>query len=419
MEPELAEIPFVEDGLAPDELPGPAVVQIKPATVIARINFAVGAAAAFQVAGQPHAVILNAVEGARALFTAFSDPVDFDLGVGEEAVIDVNSDGVNDIHAYLKSLNGEAKLQITKLAKVPVVINDGLRFTDNRHVKVRINPINDLEFIAISESDTFDNIAFESYDVEKLIHNYTFKDPTPGNKAVYVRLRTKKGVTATTLDKIELVATIDEKMIGTDGCPVIADQPYKHAFSRAVYYVTGDCTKKQFNSSESYFSYFDDWSEVHVIKQETLDAVPWDAIRHLPKGPKYNPKDGSIIKIISDPKVSLLLGNDLYWIISESVFGALNYAWDWVEDIDEKIFGSFGTGQDISDTTRHPVGTVVKYADTPDLYLLGLDSEDEYLIVRRKIVNDQVLEDLGFRRDRIIVISDLEVYPDGDPLDSL
>jgi uncharacterized protein YkwD len=199
-------------------------------------------------------------------------------------------------------------------------------------------------------------------------------------------------------------------------CPLTMEQAYKHKDASTVYYMTTDCTKRAFKRADIFFTYFDSFNDVNTIAKSTLDGMTTDPLGFMPWGPKYDPKYGALIKIVKDPKVYLLLGDEKYWITSEGTFNALNYQWNWIEDVDARLLDSYKVGSEISYTDHHPNYTVVKYASGARVYRLEPDSQNEANQVKRYIESEAAFESLGFRWDRIVTIPENEVYSDGDAM---
>ena len=128
---------------------------------------------------------------------------------------------------------------------------------------------------------------------------------------------------------------------------------------------------------------------------------------------KYDPKYGALVKIVTDPKVYLLLGTEKYWITSETVFNTLNYAWNWIEDIDSRLLNKYTTGSEITDTLHHPNYTLIKYENDAKVYRLEPNNTDTAKQVKRWIVDENAFNSLNFRWDRIVVVGDSEVYETG------
>ena len=200
-------------------------------------------------------------------------------------------------------------------------------------------------------------------------------------------------------------------------CPVDTESVYKEPGAPGVYYVTKNCTRRAFTRAATYFTYFDDWSVVESIPKTTLESVPLDPLGFMPKGPKYDPKYGALVKIVTDPKVYLLLGDEKYWINSESVFTGLSYDWSWIEDIDYRLLDKYKTGSEITYTDHHPNFTLIKYENDPKVYQLAPDPADSTKQVKRHIKNEAAFNKLNFRWDRIVLLDDSEAYTDGEILE--
>ncbi|KKW41856.1 MAG: hypothetical protein UY92_C0013G0055 [Candidatus Magasanikbacteria bacterium GW2011_GWA2_56_11] len=200
-------------------------------------------------------------------------------------------------------------------------------------------------------------------------------------------------------------------------CGLATDKAYKKSGSPAVYYVSAECTKRPFNNSAVFFSYFPSWKDVKSVSAKDLDAVAADKLGFMPWGPKYDPQYGAVAKIVSDPKVYLLLGQEKYWITNEQVFTKLGYQWSWVEDIDPRLLDKYATGSEISDLNRHPNYTLVKYAQSPKVYRLEPDPKDSQKQVKRHIKNEAAFTRLKYRWDRVITLKTAETYPDGAALE--
>lgn len=200
-------------------------------------------------------------------------------------------------------------------------------------------------------------------------------------------------------------------------CPLDIGSAYKVGSSPAVYYVTSDCEKRPFSKSNVFFTYFDKWSDVKPVAKEKLDAMKNDTLGFMPWGPKYDPKYGALVKIVTDPKVYLLLGTEKYWITEETVFNGLGYAWNWIEDIDKALLDKYTTGSEISYTGHHPNYTLIKYDSSAKVYRLEPDSSDSSKQVKRHIKDEAAFKGLNFRWDRIVNVPTTEVYTDGAQLE--
>ncbi|MBI5022992.1 MAG: hypothetical protein HZC05_02405 [Candidatus Magasanikbacteria bacterium] len=200
-------------------------------------------------------------------------------------------------------------------------------------------------------------------------------------------------------------------------CPLNTQKAYKSSASKAVFYITADCTKRPFKNGPSFFTYFDSWSEVITTTKTILDSIANDQLGFTPAGPKYDPKYGALVKIVTDQKVYLLLGTEKYWIISESVFIGLKYDWKWIEDVDAGLLDKYSIGSEITYTDHHPNYTIVKYAGFANTYRLEPDPDDYSKQVKRWIKNEKIFNALKFRWDRIVTVPNNETYKDGKVMD--
>lgn len=212
---------------------------------------------------------------------------------------------------------------------------------------------------------------------------------------------------------VQLAATVKIDEVGKTkvktSCSVNVGQAYKRAGSSSVYFITKDCKKRAFNNSKVFFTYFDKWNDVVVTTKTKLDALDIDTLGFMPWGSKYDPKYGALVKIVSDPKVYLLLGTEKYWITDENVFNKLSYKWNWIEDIDEALLDKYTIGSEINYTDHHPNFTLVKYAGDPKVYRLENGK-------KKHIANQKVFDKLKYRLDRIVILPDDEKYETGDQI---
>jgi len=202
----------------------------------------------------------------------------------------------------------------------------------------------------------------------------------------------------------------EEKPISCFLTPGLA---YKSSKSKSVYYITEKCEKRPFRNPAAFFSYFDSWKEVKTVTKDALSNISNDTLGFTPLGPKYDPKYGALVKIVTDPKVYLLLGTEKYWITDADVFNALNYKWNWIEDIDKTLLDKYQTGSEISYTSHHPNYTLIKYKKSAKVYRLEPDLIDPSKQVKRHVADEKTFNKLNFRWDRIVIIKESEVYSDG------
>ena len=342
--------------------------------------------------------------------TVQSDPITITLKAGEEQLVDTNKDGTDDLFVRLASADSkQVKLTLSAIVDLEMSINKALSKTNSQNVTLYLNSP-DATQMAISNSNDFTNISFEPYSKTK---SWIL---TSGNgvKTVYVKFRTTAGGTKIVSDTIEFVSQATEQKTGV--CPLDIGKAYKIPDSSAIYYITEDCTRRAFKDETTYKTYFTSWSSVNNTTQTKLNLVPNDSLGFMPKGPLYNPQYGAIVKIVSDPKIYLLLGTQKYWITSPAVFEALHYAWNWIEDISTQLLDKYTTAQEINYTTHHPDYTLIKYANSPHIYRIEPNPQDQTSQVKRLIKDELIFTSLDFRWDRIVTVPDTEIYEEGEIL---
>lgn len=198
-------------------------------------------------------------------------------------------------------------------------------------------------------------------------------------------------------------ALLQPKISFAVDCPLQIDHAYKAPNSSAVYYVDVQCKKRPFRNAFIYKTYFSSWSDVGITSSTVLSGVSNHELGFMPLGPLYDPKYGALVKTVTDPKVYLLLNGKKYWVTSEPVFYALRYQWNWIEDIDPRLLNKYVVGGEITNINKHLDGTLIKYANSPDVYILENGQ-------KRKIASEIEFNSLGYRWDRIVVIGYSEVY---------
>ena len=407
--------PVSSGGAAPASPPPPAPSVVAPATV--SIVVVPNTPQTISVGNTSHTVTVGTPSAnGQVTITIQSDPITITLKPGEEQLVDTDRDNKDDIFVRYNSLDGDrVNLTISAIEDLEFSINQALSTTDKQLVTLYFNSP-DASLVAISNSADFANASFVTY---TKIKQWTL---TPGNglKTVYVKFRTTQGGTREVLDTITLTSQaidqVEVPVVSTGECDLTPFQAYKHSQSNSVYYITPECTKRAFSRSDVFFTYFGSWDDVGLITKEKLDSIPNDTLGFMPWGPNYDPKYGALVKIVTDPKVYLLLNTEKYWITSESVFNSLNYHWNWIEDIDKRLLNKYTIGSEITYTDHHPNYTLVKYKNNNKVYRLEPDPNDNTKQVRRWIPDETTFNSLNFRWDRIVTIPDTEVYETGSDL---
>ncbi|KKQ27623.1 MAG: hypothetical protein US42_C0007G0014 [Candidatus Magasanikbacteria bacterium GW2011_GWC2_37_14] len=323
------------------------------------------------------------------------------------------------------SPNGGGSSDTTPPTNISIKINENAVTAQSNQVTLTLLASGASQMILSNTSD-FTGATWEAYNSSKIWLLTT----GAGTKTVYVKFRDSSfNVSSVVSDSIDyLSATVVETpVVVTTTPPVVVVTPpttcalttksaYKLATSPAVYYITPECTKRAFNKSNVFFTYFTSWNDVKTTTKTILDTIPNDTLGFMPWGPKYDPKYGALVKIVTDPKVYLLLGTEKYWITSEAVFNTLKYSWNWIEDIDSDLLNKYTTGSEITNTTVHPNYTLIKYANNSKVYRLEPNPTDATKQVKRWIPNETVFNSLNFRLDRIVTVLESEGYTDGAEL---
>jgi len=114
--------------------------------------------------------------------------------------------------------------------------------------------------------------------------------------------------------------------------------------SDAVYYCGADGKRYVFPNDKTYFSWYDDFSEVKVIEESLLPSIP------IGGNVTYRP-GVRMVKIQTDPKVYAVDRNGtLRWIVSDEVAEEL-YGSNWnkqIDDISDAFFVNYNIGPSIT-----------------------------------------------------------------------
>ncbi|MFA7315119.1 MAG: fibronectin type III domain-containing protein, partial [Candidatus Magasanikbacteria bacterium] len=365
----------------------------------------------------------------KASLILHSNTVIVTLGAGESENVDLDNNSVNDTTVTVSSVTSDqANFTLTAIPQgtsgvmttIPKVINSTEKAVSiNNNAKTTVIPLVKLNFnltnttlMAVSNEPNFENVSFEAYQTTK---DWTLT-PDNGTKIVYVKFRSSDGGTIIYSATIELTGQsfFDPNSLVQDvnpnNCSLIPQHAYKSNKNNAVYYITTNCTKRAFTSSKIFFTYFNNWSEVIVTTK--LNTIANDTLGFMPYGPKYNPKSGALVKTTNDPRVYLLLNNSKYWITDENIFNALNYQWNWIEDVDQRLLDKYTAKEEITTTNTHPNYTLIKYNNDSKVYRLEPDPTDLTKQVKRYVSNETEFDNLNFRVDRIVTINESKIYRD-------
>jgi hypothetical protein len=372
----------------------------------------------------------------RATIVIHSDPIVVTLDKNKEKGIDTDSDGFVDLKALYLGMDEDknSKFKFTDLvnafeSEYALTINNGLYSVNTRAVTLYFN-VPEAKTMAISNTEDFVDTSFVPY-VSSMSWELSAE---AGEKVVYARFRSEDGGVSETFDTIifeseevfvpEPVIALDDAE-ATPTCSLTPGRVYKSVGSHAVYEVFENglvddvvvpCVKKYFVNAKMFFSHHDSWNVVHVVTQESLDKVPDDDISYMVFGSKYAFASGSLVKATKDSRVFVVIENTKKWIVSESVFSALSYTWDWIEDVSDDLLAKYTEGDAVEEVEMHPAGTVIMYSDSADMYLLEMDVENNNILIKRLVPDLDTLTFLGYRLDRVVIIDESEQYKTGEPI---
>jgi hypothetical protein len=316
---------------------------------------------------------------------------------------------------------------LPKPEAVIFLINEGATKTVQREVSLTFN-IGNAHEIALSNTEDFLGAAFIPFE-EQMI--WTLSEGV-GEKTIYARFRSEAGRTTDASKNIsyepisvedglvEVDSSIDEKIAiveeGEDSvsigeCLLQKNKPYKYAESNGVYYITDNCTKREIKNPDVYFSYFDSWDDIIIIKKVELDGIALDILGSLKIGPRQKLKDGALIKIISSPKVYYIFGTEKHWIDTDIVFNTFGFVWKNIITISETLFDKYTEGESFSGVVDLRDGMVIQYVDSTKLYVLH-ENAGTGVIEKIAIDDGDWGELLHFDLNSIILLTDDVVFLD-------
>lgn len=150
--------------------------------------------------------------------------------------------------------------------------------------------------------------------------------------------------------------------------------------SNAVYYIGSDEKRYVFPNSATYFTWYEDFSQVIVVGPETL------ANYQIGGNITYRPGT-RLIKIQSDPRVfAVEPGGELVWIATEETARSL-YGENWntrIDDVPVTFFTDYTDTGRVASATEHPLGTIISPNGT-DRYVVGYENDQ---VVQRLITDN-------------------------------
>lgn len=192
-------------------------------------------------------------------------------------------------------------------------------------------------------------------------------------------------------------------------CSLTPERPYRTPLDNTVYLVTTECTKRPFFNPAVFLSHFSSWNEVVFVEQPDLDAIPKDPLNFVPWGPLRTFKNGSLVKITSNPSVYLLEDGKAFTLATEDAFKAFGYSFDQIEDVTQKTLDRFAIqSSPLTSGKDAPPSLVFKYPNNPDVFILK--QEDSKLVKARLNSMDEV--NSISRGDRIATLSSDVLFSD-------
>lgn len=207
--------------------------------------------------------------------------------------------------------------------------------------------------------------------------------------------------------------------VSAASCPLTSGGAYKTAQSPAVYYITDHCSKQLLNQDE-YFSYFDSWNAVQVTSGAKLSAVKTDLLP-VTMGPKYFPRTGSLIKSPSSDSIYFVLSVFKNKIASKELLATMGFDPSWVETVPEATLEKFVEGSEIktSEDVFSEGAYLFRYSDNLSKIYVTLPDAKTGRMMRHYVKNETLLDYVGYRRDRIPVLSPIYQFQIGAPIDNI
>jgi len=310
-------------------------------------------------------------------------------------------EGLHHSGAAETSLGGG--LALVAPSNISIVINDDDPVTTSPNVTLTLGAT-DASDMMISNSLDFSTSSWESYATSKA-WTLTGGD---GEKTVYAKFRSiEGGVSMIIWDTIMMEAGIAPTELTAEpelyGGEVEINDLVKGPNHSAVYFVGNDGKRHAFPNEPVYFSYYADFSQVKVISNASLAAIPLDGNVTMRPGTW-------LIKIQSVDKVyAVEPGGVIRWITTQEVADELYGAWTGIViDISDAFWLDYTEGADIT-SADYPTASVIQYAgETTNYYI---DSGSKRMIPASVFTANQL-------KDEFVVkgVSSSMSYPDGADL---
>jgi len=172
----------------------------------------------------------------------------------------------------------------------------------------------------------------------------------------------------------------------------------------SVYYYAGG-ERYVFPNEKTYFSWYSDFSGVKTISQAELEAIPLGDNVVIRPGTK-------LVKITTDPKVYAVGPSGVLHHVDSEARATTLYGANWAQrvvDVPDAFFTNYEIGTAISSDV-HPEGSLVKYADSADMYYINAAGE------KQKFASMDAFNANRFKLSDVVTISDTLTYSAGDDI---
>lgn len=185
---------------------------------------------------------------------------------------------------------------------------------------------------------------------------YWYDETSKAWKALASTVDTAKNTVSAAVNHLTLFAIMGQaaaEAAPTTTAVVAAGDLIQLVGSPTVYRLGDDGARHAFPDASTFASWGYSFSNVKMVTQETLQKYP------LGTNVVYQP--GSVLKLISVPKVYLVeTPNVLRWVTTEAIFKALGYSFAMVKDLPEAFFGDYTVGEPITEDNAVDAAQTVK-----------------------------------------------------------
>ncbi len=286
-----------------------------------------------------------------------------------------------------------------------ITINNGATQTTVRTVTLNLFA-NGASEMMISTSAAFTGAQWEPYARTK---SWTLTEGN-GEKRVYIKYRSAQGAATVPISAIITLAATEGAQPPTTPPPTepspqqLSEGSLVKARSSATVYVYEGGTLRPILNADVFAGKKYQWSDIRLF-----DSIGTFTIGSVVDYSDLPIADGMLVKA-SDSKVYLIYNNRKWWIQDGETFEGLGYQWRNVRVISDAKLAIYADGTAIINSiTRHPDGTLIKYANSPKVYLLDQGK-------KRWITTEQDFRDRNYQFRDVVILPLAESYPDGDPI---